>query len=51
VHELCHLRIRDHSPRFWALVGSIYPDWKTQREWLKASGHALKAELSRLIGN
>ena len=51
VHELCHLRIRDHSPRFWALVGSIYPDWKTQREWLKISGHALKAELSRLIGN
>ena len=49
VHELCHLRIRDHSPRFWALVGSLYPDWQTQRDWLKASGHALKAELARLI--
>jgi predicted metal-dependent hydrolase len=50
VHELCHLRIRDHSPRFWALVESLYPEWRAQREWLKASGHALKAELARLIG-
>ena len=50
VHELCHLRIRDHSPRFWALVGSLYPDWQTQRAWLKTSGYALKAELARLIG-
>ena len=49
VHELCHLRFRDHSPRFWALVGSLYPDWKTQRDWLKLRGHALKAELARLI--
>ena len=49
IHELCHLRYRDHSPRFWALVGSLYPDWKEQREWLKARGHALKAELARLI--
>ena len=49
IHELCHLRYRDHSPRFWALVGSLYPDWKAQRDWLKARGHALKAELARLI--
>jgi predicted metal-dependent hydrolase len=49
IHELCHLRIRDHSPRFWALVGSLCPDWKVQRDWLKSSGHALKAELARLI--
>jgi predicted metal-dependent hydrolase len=49
VHELCHLRIRDHSSRFWALVASIYPDWETQRDWLKLRGHALKAELGRLI--
>ncbi|HZP65947.1 MAG TPA: SprT family zinc-dependent metalloprotease [Rudaea sp.] len=49
VHELCHLRIRDHSPRFWALVESLYPEWDEQRDWLKVSGFALKAELSRLI--
>ena len=50
IHEMCHLRIRDHSPRFWALVGTLCPNWKQQREWLKVSGQALKAELSRLIG-
>lgn len=49
IHELCHLKFRDHSARFWALVGTLYPDWKMQREWLKSNGHALKAELARLI--
>jgi predicted metal-dependent hydrolase len=29
----------------------LCPNWKQQREWLKVSGQALKAELSRLIGN
>jgi len=50
VHELCHLRIRNHSPRFWALVGTLYPEWREQRAWLRDKGHALKAELARLIG-
>jgi len=50
IHELCHLRIRNHSPRFWALVGQLYPEWKEQRDWLRDKGHALKAELARLIG-
>ena len=50
IHELCHLRVRDHSPRFWNLVGSLYPEWRDQRDWLKTRGHALKAELARLIG-
>jgi predicted metal-dependent hydrolase len=49
IHELCHLRYRDHSQRFWGLVGSLCPDWREQRDWLKARGHALKAELDRLI--
>jgi len=50
VHELCHLRVRDHSPRFWNQVGLLYPEWRDQRDWLKTRGHALKAELARLIG-
>jgi predicted metal-dependent hydrolase len=49
VHELCHLRIRSHSPRFWALVESLYPQWQEQRDWLRLNGQALKAELNRLI--
>lgn len=49
VHELCHLRIRSHSPRFWALVASILPNWQEQRDWLRVNGQALKAELHRLV--
>lgn len=50
VHELCHLHVRNHSPRFWALVSSLYPSWQEQRNWLRTCGHALKAELVRLTG-
>ncbi len=50
LHELCHLRIRNHSPRFWKLVGSLMPEWPAQRAWLRDRGQALKAELARLIG-
>ncbi len=41
VHELCHLREMNHSPRFWALVASILPDYKESRKWLKENGNSL----------
>jgi predicted metal-dependent hydrolase len=40
-HEACHLRVMDHSPRFWALVGEHCPDFETQRRWLRAHGATL----------
>jgi predicted metal-dependent hydrolase len=40
-HEVCHLEIRDHSPRFWALVGSCFPGWREQRDWLRRHGATL----------
>ena len=40
-HEVCHLAIRDHSPRFWALVESRYPEWREQRDWLRRYGATL----------
>jgi predicted metal-dependent hydrolase len=40
-HEVCHLDIRDHSPRFWALLASRYPAWRTQRDWLRLHGGTL----------
>ena len=34
-HEVAHLLEMNHSKRFWAVVGSIYPNWKTARVELK----------------
>jgi hypothetical protein len=41
VHELCHIKIRNHSAHFWALVGEHLPDYKTRRHWLKKHGSSL----------
>jgi hypothetical protein len=41
VHELCHLRVLDHSPRFWRLVERHRPTWREQRDWLREHGPEL----------
>jgi hypothetical protein len=41
VHEACHLKIADHSPRFWALVERHCPDWRDHARWLRKHGTAL----------
>ncbi|MBE7076807.1 MAG: M48 family metallopeptidase [Clostridiales bacterium] len=35
VHELCHTKVKNHSIRFWKLVKSIMPNYKTFERWLK----------------
>ena len=35
VHELAHVRELSHSPRFWALVGSVVPDYAARRRELR----------------
>ena len=34
-HELSHLRVMDHSPRFWDTVASVLPDYASLRRQLK----------------
>jgi predicted metal-dependent hydrolase len=34
VHELAHLRHRDHTPAFWRAVGEVVDDYELRREWL-----------------
>lgn len=41
VHELCHRKEMNHSPRFWAEVARVLPDYQQRRRWLKEHGGAL----------
>ena len=50
-HELCHLKVRSHAPRFWAQVELLFPEWREQRDWLRLNGAWLKTELDRLIAD
>jgi predicted metal-dependent hydrolase len=40
-HEVCHLEVPDHSPRFWALLERRRPDHRTHQRWLRRYGPAL----------
>jgi predicted metal-dependent hydrolase len=40
-HEVCHLRILDHSPRFWRLLEHHWPSYREEREWLRRQGATL----------
>ena len=45
IHELAHLRIVGHGPRFWALVATRRPDHRTWRRWLHDHAHELHGAL------
>ena len=38
VHELAHLRYRDHGSAFYCLIASILPDYKARRKLLRYGG-------------
>ena len=40
-HEVCHLEVPNHSPRFWALVERHWPRFRDDREWLRQHGATL----------
>ena len=41
IHELTHLKIKNHSAQFWAEVARLMPAYKSSRDWLKKNGHFL----------
>lgn len=41
VHELCHRKELNHSPRFWNEVARVMPDYAVRRKWLKDYGATL----------
>jgi len=41
VHELCHLRHRDHTGAFWNEVDKLLPDYRERKDWLRKNGAGL----------
>jgi predicted metal-dependent hydrolase len=40
-HEVCHLEVLDHSPRFWSLLERRWPGYAEDRAWLRRHGATL----------
>jgi predicted metal-dependent hydrolase len=41
VHELAHLKVPGHNPRFWGQVAKVLPDFAVCRRWLNREGAPL----------
>jgi hypothetical protein len=46
IHELAHLRVFGHGPRFWAVVASRRPDHAVWRRWLRDHSTELHGALA-----
>jgi predicted metal-dependent hydrolase len=38
IHELAHLKIKNHSPDFWNLLAQYDPKWRQNARWLRKEG-------------
>ena len=38
IHELCHLKIKEHSYRYWNLVRRYMPNYNYGKQWLEIHG-------------
>lgn len=41
IHELAHIREKNHSKRFWSIVSRLSPEYKKRRKWLAENDHLL----------
>jgi len=41
VHEMCHLKYKDHSKQYWDSIKIIMPDYEQRKEWLRVNGKML----------
>lgn len=42
IHELAHLKVMDHSPRFYRLLALHCPEYRRHREWLRRNADRLR---------
>ena len=41
LHELCHLKIEEHSHHYWDLVRKYMPDYQDKEDWLRVNAAVL----------
>lgn len=41
IHELCHLKIHDHSKKFWNMLYTYDRDFMNKKKWLEINGGSL----------
>jgi predicted metal-dependent hydrolase len=41
LHEICHLKIKEHSHHFWDMLHKFMPDYQKHVEWLRINGRRL----------
>jgi predicted metal-dependent hydrolase len=41
IHELMHIKEKNHSTKFWRLVAAVMPEYKIHRHWLRENGNKL----------
>ena len=39
LHELCHLKVKEHSHHYWDLLHKFMPNYQDKIEWLKINGN------------
>jgi predicted metal-dependent hydrolase len=42
VHELAHIREKNHSKKFWRYLEGLMPAYETQKRWLRENSHLLR---------
>jgi predicted metal-dependent hydrolase len=41
LHEICHLKIKEHSHHFWDMLHKFMPHYQVQVDWLRINGSGL----------
>jgi predicted metal-dependent hydrolase len=42
IHELCHLKINDHSSKYWKLVRNFIPDYEEKIKWFEVNNESIQ---------
>jgi predicted metal-dependent hydrolase len=42
LHELAHIKEKNHSKRFWGFLESLLPEYRERRRWLREHTHLLR---------